>query len=80
MRSLDILGMVVSPRPFHSSRINVIGYDVAVIGECHLTDGTLPVLFDDFAAEQLPHLGFSSGVPGISWGDAGPRSAAPQDV
>jgi hypothetical protein len=58
VRSLDILWMVVSPRPSHASRIDVIGYDVAVIREGHLTDGTLPFLFYDFAVEQLPHLGF----------------------
>ena len=32
-----------------------IGHDVAVVGEGHLTDGTLPVLFDNFSVEQLPH-------------------------
>jgi hypothetical protein len=40
--------MVVSARPSHSSRIDVIGHDVAVAGESHLTDGALPVLFDNF--------------------------------
>jgi hypothetical protein len=35
-----------------------IGHDVAVIGEGHLTDVTLSVLFDNFAVEQLPHLCF----------------------
>jgi hypothetical protein len=35
-----------------------IGYDVAVIGEGHLTDGALSVLFDNFAVEQIPHLRF----------------------
>jgi hypothetical protein len=68
VHSLDILGMIVSPRPSHSSRINVIGYDVAAIRERHLTNRTLPALFDNFAVEQLPHLCFraefaiSSGV------------------
>jgi hypothetical protein len=56
--SVDILWMVVSPRPSHSSRIDVIGYDVAVVGERHLTNCALPVLFDNFAVEQLPHLRF----------------------
>jgi hypothetical protein len=35
-----------------------IRHDVAVIGEGHLTDGALPVLFDNFPVEQCPHLGF----------------------
>jgi hypothetical protein len=33
-----------------------IGHNVAVVGERHLTDRALPVLFDNFAVEQLPHL------------------------
>jgi hypothetical protein len=35
-----------------------IGHNVAVVGERHLTDRALPVLFDNFAVEQLPHLCF----------------------
>jgi hypothetical protein len=56
--SLDIVRMIVSSRPSHSSRIDVVGHDVAVIREGRLTNRTLPVLFDNFAVEQLPHLGF----------------------
>jgi hypothetical protein len=68
VHSLDILWMVVSPRPAHSSRIDVVGHDVAVIRERRVTDRTLSVLLDNFAVEQLPHLCFraefavSSGV------------------
>jgi hypothetical protein len=57
---LDIVGVVVSPRPSHSSWINVIGHDVAIVRESHLTDGALPVLFGDLAVEQLPHLCFGA--------------------
>jgi len=35
-----------------------IGHDVAIVRERHLTDGALPVLFDNLAVEQLPHLSF----------------------
>ncbi|MGA6958504.1 MAG: hypothetical protein WBY38_03800, partial [Candidatus Acidiferrales bacterium] len=48
--------MVVSARSSHPSRINVVGHNVAIVGERYLTDGALPVLFGDFAVEQLPHL------------------------
>jgi hypothetical protein len=58
MHSLDIVGMIVSPRSSHSSRIDVIGHDVVVVGERHLTNRTLLILFDNSAVEQLPHLGF----------------------
>ena len=36
----------------------MVGYDVAVIRERRLTNRTLPVLFDDLAVEQFPHLRF----------------------
>jgi hypothetical protein len=36
----------------------VIGYNIAVTRERHLTDRALPALFDNFAVEQLPHLCF----------------------
>jgi hypothetical protein len=48
--------MVVSPRTSHSFGIDVVGHDVVATGERHLTDGTLPVLLDDLAVEQLPHF------------------------
>ncbi len=68
--------MVVSPRSSHTSWMNVIGHDVAVVGERRLTDGALPVLFDNLAVEQLPHLCLGSGVRGIPWGGAGLRYVA----
>jgi hypothetical protein len=52
--------MVVSSRPSHSSRVNVVGHDVAIVSERHLTDGAVPVLFDNLAVEQLPHLCFGA--------------------
>ncbi len=38
----------------------MIGHDVAIVRERHLTDGALPVLFDNLAVEQLPHLCFGA--------------------
>jgi hypothetical protein len=38
----------------------VVGHDVVVVGERQLTDGALPVLVDNFAVEQLPHLCFGA--------------------
>jgi hypothetical protein len=49
VRCLDIVGMVVSPRPAHASRIDVVGHDVVIVGERHLTDGALPVQFDNLS-------------------------------
>jgi hypothetical protein len=57
---LNIVGMVVSPRPAHSSRINVVGNDVVTVGERHVTDGALPVLLDNFSIKQFPHFRFGA--------------------
>jgi hypothetical protein len=46
---LDIVGMVVSPRTAHASRIDVVGHDVVTVGERHLTDGALLALFDNLS-------------------------------
>jgi hypothetical protein len=62
--------MVVSARSSHPSRINVVGHGIAIVGERHLTDGALPVLFDDLPVEQLPHFCFGAEFaisPGVVW-------------
>jgi len=77
---LDVLRIVVSSRPSHSSWINVIGHDIAIVRERHLTDGALPVLLDNLAVEQLPHLCFGAEFaisPGVG---AGLRYVAPLGV
>jgi len=40
--------MVVSPGPSHTLRILVVRDDVTVLRELLVTDGALPVLFDNF--------------------------------
>jgi hypothetical protein len=65
---LNIVGMVVSPRPAHSSGINVVGNDVVTVCERHLTDGALPVLFNNLSIKELPHLCFGAKLavsPGV---------------
>jgi len=48
--------MVVSPGPSHSSWVDVVGHDVIVVGELHMAERALPVLLDNLAVEQPPHL------------------------
>jgi hypothetical protein len=48
MRRPDIVWVVVSPRSPHSFGISMIRHDISVVGELFVTDGTLPVLVDDF--------------------------------
>jgi hypothetical protein len=57
---LNVLRMVVSARSSHASRIDVVGHDVVIVGERHLADGTLPVLFNIFSIKELPHLCFGA--------------------
>jgi hypothetical protein len=51
MHCLNIIGMVVSPGSSHSSWIDVVGYDVVVVGEFDMAECALPVLFDNLAVE-----------------------------
>jgi hypothetical protein len=68
VHSLDIVGMVVPTRSSHPSRIDVVGHDVAIAGERHLANGALPVLFNYFSIEHLPHFRFGAKLtvsPGV---------------
>lgn len=48
--------MVVSPRSAHAAWIDMVGHDVAVVGELTLADAAFPVLSDHLFVQQLPHL------------------------
>jgi len=41
---LNVFQMVVSPRPSHTSWVDVVGHDVGVFGKFHLADRALAVL------------------------------------
>jgi hypothetical protein len=60
VHGLDVLRMVVATRSSHSSRIHVVGHDVAIVGERHLADSALPVLLNYFSIEQFPHFRFGA--------------------
>jgi hypothetical protein len=40
--------------------MNVVGHNVAIVGERHLANSALSVLLNNFAVEQLPHLSFGA--------------------
>ena len=48
--------MVVSPRPSHAPRANVVRYDVAVVGEPFLAEGADAILRGNLSVHQLTHL------------------------
>jgi hypothetical protein len=56
MYRLNIVRMVVSPRPSHHFGVNVIRHDVVVVGEFNVADGAFSVLLDDLPIQHFPHL------------------------
>ena len=77
MHGLDVVRVIVPPRSSHSSRMDVIGHDVVVVGEGFVADGALSVLLDDLPVEQLPHLrvGTELAVPSRMMGIVDPLHA-----
>ena len=56
MRCLDIIRVVVSPGPSHSSGIFMVWDNVVVVGELFVADRAFLVLIDDLPVQQFPHL------------------------
>ena len=70
MCCLHIVGMVISPRPSHALRLDVIGHYLVVIREGLVADGALSALFGDLPVQQLAHLGWRPQFPispGVMW-------------
>src|SRR5580704_2242930 len=55
--------MVVSPGSPHASWVDVVRHDVVVVGEQPMAECALPVLFDNLAIEQPPHLRVGAELP-----------------
>jgi hypothetical protein len=60
---LNVIGMVVSLGSSHPSWVDVVGHDVVVVGELYMAECALPVLFDNLAVEQPPHLRVGAEFP-----------------
>jgi hypothetical protein len=56
MCCLDIVWVIVSPRPAHSFRILVVWDYVVVVGECFMADRAYPTLLPHFEVHQFPHF------------------------
>jgi len=59
----NVVGMIVPPRPSHAAGIDVVGDDVAIIGEPPLAEGAYALLGDDLPVEELPHLAVGAEFP-----------------
>jgi hypothetical protein len=56
VNSLDIIRMIIPPGPAHTSRVDMVRHDVAVIRERGTADAPFTALGNDFSVEKLPHL------------------------
>jgi hypothetical protein len=56
MDSLDVLRMIVSPRSAHAAGMDVVGNDVAVVGELFMADTALAALGHNLLVHQLSHF------------------------
>ena len=71
VRRLNVVGMIVSPGSSHASWVDVVRNDVIVVRELNMAECALPVLLDNLAVSQSPHLcvraelPVSSGMMGI---------------
>jgi hypothetical protein len=57
MCRLHVLEGIVPPSAAHSFGILMIRNNVIVVGESLVADGAFPVLLDNLALQQFPHLG-----------------------
>jgi hypothetical protein len=57
---LDVVGMIVPPRPSHTAGIDVVWNDVAIVRELSLAEGAYSILGGDLSVHQLPHLGIGT--------------------
>ena len=63
MNRLNVFRMVVSPCPAHAARTDVVGDDIAVVGERFLAEGAYAILGDDLPVEEFPHFAVGPKFP-----------------
>ena len=56
MDGLDVIGMIVASCCSHSPWLDVVGYDLAAVGERFVADSALSALLGNLPVEQLAHL------------------------
>ncbi len=63
MDSLNVLRVVVSPCASHPAGVDVVGHDVAVIGQPLLAESAETILRGDLPVEELPHFAVRAEFP-----------------
>jgi hypothetical protein len=56
MRCLDVVWVVICPRPSHSFGIPVVRYHIVIVGELFVANRAFPILLDNLAVQELSHL------------------------
>jgi hypothetical protein len=67
MDSLNVFRMIVSPGASHAAGIDVVGDDVAVVGELFIADSALAVLGYNLLVHQLSHFRVRADLSVSSW-------------
>jgi hypothetical protein len=60
---LNIVRVIVSPSSAHAFGMDMIGYDVGVLGEFLLTKGANALLCHDLPVKQFPHFAIRAEFP-----------------
>jgi hypothetical protein len=63
MNSLNVIGMIVPPGSSHTTRADVVGNDIAVVGETLPAQSADAILCLNLFVHQLPHLGVRTNLP-----------------
>lgn len=60
---MNVVGMIISPRPSHSPWADVVRHHIAVVGEALAAEWADALLGDDLPIEELPHLSIGAEFP-----------------
>jgi hypothetical protein len=63
MDRLNVIRMIVSPRSAHTAGMDMVGYDVAIVGEWFVTKGALATLGGNLPVEEFPHFPVGAEFP-----------------
>ena len=63
MDRLNVIRMIVSPRSAHTAGMDMVGYDVAIVGEWFVTEGALATLGGNLPVEEFPHFAVGAEFP-----------------
>jgi hypothetical protein len=63
VHGLNIIRVIVSPRSSHAAGTDVVGHNIAVVGERFLAESAHTILQSNLPVEELPHFTVGSEFP-----------------